>query len=202
MTVQSTRRTFLLGSLALAVTALMPGCAGGNQPAAPLPSVDLAAFPAGLGRGYPLVKLEGVDNAATGARAGDTVPNFRMQLESGEGLYLHDLMGRPLLINFWATWCGPCRLEMPDIVRQSAAQPDLVVVAVNVQEKLDQIAPFAEDFNMQLPIARDADGALSNLFEVRGMPTTYFVDRQGKITTVWAGVLTPTKLEDFLAPIL
>ncbi len=198
----STRRTFLLGAMGIAAAAHISACGGRTDAAGVLPSVDLAGFPAGLGRGYPVATLEGVDNSDTGTRPGATAPNFRMQLESGEGLYLKDLVGRPVLINFWATWCGPCRLEMPDIVRQASLHPDLVVIAVNVQEAIDQIAPFAEDFAMELPIARDVDGKLSDLFEVRGMPTTYFIDRDGKISTVWVGVLTPAKLEEFLELIL
>ena len=195
----TTRRRFLIGSLALA--AALAGC-GRGQGGAPLPSVDLATFPAGLGRGFPLATLEGADNTGTGTGAGRKVPNFRIQLDGGDGLYLHDLVGRPVLINFWATWCGPCRLEMPDIVHHAATTPDLVVVAVNVQEALDQIRPFAEDFAMELPVVRDADGDIADLFNVRGMPTSYFVDREGTISTVWQGVLTPDRLEELLGKIL
>lgn len=196
-----TRRGLILGGLAL-TAAFIGGCGGRGRPADPLPSVDLTTFPAGLGRGYPLATLEGADNREAGVQPGDTAPNFRLQLDNGDGLYLRDLVGRPVLINFWATWCGPCRLEMPDIVRHAQTDPDLVVVAVNVQEEVAQIEPFAQDFAMELPIARDANGEISNLYEVRGMPTTYFVDREGKVNAVWAGALSPARLEEMLAAIL
>src|SRR5690606_21373526 len=109
---------------------------------APQPSVTLDAFPTELGRGFPTGNLTGADNSAAGIDVGDTAPNFRMQLDDAKGLYLSDLVGRPILINFWATWCGPCRLEMPEIVHYADTAGDLLVIAINVQEELEPVAAF------------------------------------------------------------
>jgi thiol-disulfide isomerase/thioredoxin len=159
-------------------------------------------LPAGLGRGFPVIDLSTADEPATGSRAGDLPPDFRLQLEDGEYLNLRALQGRPVMINFWATWCGPCRLEMPDIVEAAAAHEDLVVIAVNVQEDLDKVKSFADEFGMAMPVALDADGEMRKLYEVRGMPTSIFVDRDGRISARWDGLLTADLLGDLLAEIL
>jgi len=64
---------------------------------------------------------------------------------------------------------------------------------------MEQIQPFAEEFQMTLPVVRDTDGALRNLYEVRGMPTSVFIDRDGKIFTIWAGMLTVDLLQEIVA---
>jgi cytochrome c biogenesis protein CcmG, thiol:disulfide interchange protein DsbE len=192
----------------LLVLALLVGCSSarsagdGQNPAGSVSSLLIEDFPEGLGRGYPLAVTAGIDNKGTGVNMSDTPPNFYLELEDGRKLSLHDLRGRPVMINFWATWCGPCRLEMPDIVRQSEAHKDLVVLAINVQEELEAIQPFAEDFTMSMPVVRDAGGDIRTLYELRGMPTSIFIDRQGKIAATWAGLLTPAQLEQMLEKIL
>lgn len=120
-------------------------------------------------------------------------------LKDGRHLRLQELRGQPVLLNFWATWCGPCRLDTPEIVRVAATNTDLVVLVINVQETIEQIQPFAEEFQMTLPVVRDTDGKLCNLYEVRGMPTSVFIDPEGKIFTIWTGTLTSKVLQDLLA---
>lgn len=196
------RRSLLRGLTSVSLTMLLMACGNRDEAGPPLPSVSLDAFPDTLGRGYPLGSLEGTDNTNTGLRAGDIAPNFRLQLDDREGLYLSDLVGHPILINFWATWCGPCRLEMPEIVHRSSTASDLIVLAVNVQEEPDPIAAFASDFNMTMPVVRDVDAKIRDLYQIRGMPTSVFVDREGKVASYWEGVLTPSRLEELLAAIL
>ena len=164
-------------------------------------AVTLAALPAGIGRGFPTAQIDSTANSSAGLQEGKEPPNFRLILEDGRHISLEDLRGRPILINFWATWCGPCRLEMPDIVAVAQANPDLIVLAVNVQETMEQIQPFAEEFQMTLPIVRDTDGELRTLYAVRGMPTSVFIDRQGKIFTIWTGMLTADLIQEIVADI-
>lgn len=164
-------------------------------------AVTLAALPAGIGRGFPIAKIDSPDKRSAGLQEGEEAPNFRLMLEDGRYISLHDLRGRPVLINFWATWCGPCRLEMPEIVAVAQANPGLVVLAINVQETLEQIRPFAEEFQMQLPIVRDTDGELRALYAVRGMPTSVFIDPNGKIFTIWSGMLTADRLQEMITNI-
>ena len=195
------RRGFLQLAAITTVAGVSVACRA--QPAsAPLPSVALETFPMALGRGFPVGNLVGAVNDETGINPGDIAPNFRMQLEDDQGLYLADLVGRPVMINFWATWCGPCRLEMPEIVHYADTEADLVVIAINVEEQLEPIAAFAEDFQMNMPVVRDERGEIRNLYQVRGMPTTAFIDRAGKIATYREGVMSPSMLEELLTPIL
>ncbi len=196
------RRRFLTAITALPLAAALSACAGRNTPSEPLPSITLDDFPTGLGRGYPITSLEGVPRNNPYRGPGHPAPDFRIQLADGSGLYLSDLRGRPVLINFWATWCGPCRLEMPDIVHQSNTQRDLVVLAVNVQEELPPVEAFAADFGMTMPIPLDTNGQVRDLYAVRGMPTSVFINRDGVIQSVWAGALSPRKLSELLAEIL
>ena len=197
-----TRRTVLAGAAALPLAWALAACASPTVASAPLPSIPLDDFPAGLGRGYPVASLDGVGRDNTFRGPGHPAPNFRLQLADGTGLYLNDLHGRPVLINFWATWCGPCRLEMPDIVHQSNINDDLVVLAVNVQEELPPVEAFAADFRMNMPIPLDTAGQVRDLYAVRGMPTSVFIDRAGIIQSVWPGALSPRKLSELLAGIL
>jgi thiol-disulfide isomerase/thioredoxin len=184
------------------LTMLLGACSARSTPStasADGDTITLAALPAGVGRGFPTAKIDRLDNRGADLDEGQAPPNFRLVLDDGRHLNLHDLHGRPILINFWATWCGPCRLEMPEIVAVTQANPDLIVLAVNVQETMEQIRPFAEEFQMQLPVIRDPDGELRTLYAVRGMPTSIFIDRDGKIFTIWAGMLTVDLLQKIVA---
>ncbi len=102
------------------------------------------------------------------------------------------------MLNFWATWCPPCRAEMPDIVQQAELNDELVVIAANVQEAVSAIQPFAEEYGMSMPVARDTDGQLRDLYQIRGMPTSLFIDRDGNIASVWVGPLTAAQLQQQL----
>jgi peroxiredoxin len=90
---------------------------------------------------------------------------------------------------------------MPEIVAAANHDPELVVLAINVQEELAQLEPFAEDFQMAMPVVRDTDATLRQLYAVSGMPTSVFIDRNGQIATIWTGVLTAKTLEEQLAAI-
>ncbi len=181
---------------------LLSACGTESAPSPALtesPPITLAALPVGVGRGFPSVEINQAEANNVGLQKGNVAPNFRLVLADGRHLSLHDLRGQPVLLNFWATWCGPCRLEMPEIVSLAATNPDVVVLAINVQETIEQIQPFAEEFQMTVPVVRDTNGELRNLYEVRGMPTSVFIDRDGEIFTIWVGMLTIELLQEIVA---
>ena len=177
---------------------MLASCGSEATPRAESPSITFADLPTGLGRGYPIASVEGVDNSDSGVNVGDRAPNFQLQLDDGRTLTIEDLRGRPLLINHWATWCGPCRLEMPEIIKAARANPELIVLAVNMMQARSQIEPFAAEFDMDIPIVIDPIGSVRDLYAVRGLPTTILVDRDGIISAIWAGLLTGAKLEEML----
>lgn len=185
---------FIVG-LALAV---LVACGGESQQAATTQAAGLADLPAGLGRGYPAAAVEGEPQPGGLLQKGEVAPDFSMVLEDGRFLRLSDLQGQPVVINFWATWCGPCRMEMPELVK-AAADEDLVVLAVDVQEARGAVEQFAAEFQMTMPVVLDSEGKLRNLYRVPGLPTTYFVGADGAVSSVVVGPLTPQVLADRLA---
>lgn len=196
-------RRVIVRFIIITAALLLIGACGRNEglAPAPTPSVQFDQLPSGLGRGFPLGAVVS-GNEDTGIAIGKHAPNFSMTLDDGRSITLHDLKGRPVMINFWATWCGPCRFEMPEIVKTAQSTPELAVLAVNVQEQLPLVQSFAEDFAMELPVVRDEKGAIQNLYQIRGMPTTYFLDKNGTVRAVWAGVLTPDRLAKLLDEIM
>lgn len=199
------RRIFMLLALVIAQTVLT-ACGGliasRDDAAVPVASIELDELPSGLGRGYPVALLNGIDNSAASLEPGSAAPNFQMKLEDGRALTLESLRGRPVLINFWATWCAPCRLEMPELIRQTEANAELVILAVNVMEDLPPVEAFVDDFQMPMPVVMDSSGDLRDAYLVRNMPTSIFIDREGNISTVWQGILTADLLEQMLEQIL
>jgi cytochrome c biogenesis protein CcmG, thiol:disulfide interchange protein DsbE len=193
---------FILLLLMTLVSACGPASSPGSQAAASTANAGLDDLPAGIGRGFPIVGIASSPARGEGVQPGMVAPNFTFILADGSTVDLRSLQGRPVMINFWATWCGPCRIEMPELVRAANANPELVLLAVNVQEELEGVSRFAEDFKMTLPVLLDKNAALRNLYEVRGMPTTIFIDRDGTVQVNWAGILTPAKLAEFLHQIL
>ncbi len=132
---------------------------------------------------------------ATALREGEAVPDFTLAFPDGTTTALSALQGRAVMLNFWATWCGPCRHEIPLLLAQQEAHPDdWLVLAVNVKEPHAKVQAFAEEFAMQIPIVLDAEGEVVDLFQVRGFPTSVFIDREGRLVATWTGVLDAAKL--------
>jgi peroxiredoxin len=132
---------------------------------------------------------------------GDTAHNFYLQDLEGNTVSLEDFRGKPVLVNFWATWCAPCRLEMPALqAAQEAHQEDgLVVLAVNDQQEPEEVSRFVEELGLSLTTLVDQKGVVSGLYKVFNFPTTYFVDGDGVITAVHRGLLIDSQIEEYLS---
>lgn len=133
--------------------------------------------------------------------AGDTARSFYLQDLEGNTVGLEDFRGQPVLINFWATWCAPCRLEMPALqAAQEAHQEDgLVVLAVNDQQAPEEVTRFVEELDLSLTTLVDQKGVVSELYNVFNFPTTYFVDGDGVVTAVHRGLLSESQIEEYLS---
>lgn len=181
---------------------VLTGCSGASSPSLTTSTaVTLSEFPEGVGRGYPTAQLLDSAHKAIGVQMGVPAPDFAIVLKNGNHLRLSDLQGHPVVINFWATWCGPCRMEMPELMQAAATDANLVVLAINVQEEQTTVASFADEFAMTTPVVIDPQGVIRELYEVRGLPTTIFIAKDGRVDAIYAGALTPTVLEERLASI-
>jgi cytochrome c biogenesis protein CcmG, thiol:disulfide interchange protein DsbE len=127
-------------------------------------------------------------------------PDFSLETLSGETVSLSDFRGQVVLINYWATWCNPCRAEMPLLQRYADRyQKDLVVLAVNDGEPVDQVKSFVKELNLALPILLDPSETVTQQYRIRGFPTTMFVDQDGKIRYQHIGILNEEQLKGYLA---
>jgi cytochrome c-type biogenesis protein len=151
------------------------------------------------------------ENAGTGGAAAGTIPagvkrafadadlpvaakavpsvDFTLPLPGGTSRRLSDLRGRVVFLNFWATWCGPCRVEMPSMeaVYQRLKDRGFEILAVNLGETEAQVAPFMRENNLTFPAALDGKGIIGGYYGVQAIPTTYILDKRGFIVSRMTG---------------
>jgi peroxiredoxin len=139
---------------------------------------------------------------------GRAAPDFLLETPDGGTLRFSDLRGAPVLVNFWASWCTPCRQEMPEIVRAYDARKDdgLVVVAINLQENNDQVREFADEYGMDFPVVIDRRGQVAEAWRiggpVEGIPSSYFIDAQGIVRARVFGPMDEERLDEELAKVI
>lgn len=138
---------------------------------------------------------------------GQPAPNFTLRTLTGDEVSLSDFRGQPVLINFWTTWCGPCRIEMPELVRIYNARRDegLVILAVDLtyQDSIEDVEAFVEEFEMNFPVLLDETGTVSDeLYHLLGLPMSVFVNREGIITRIHIGIMTAEQVDEFVNEIM
>ncbi len=117
------------------------------------------------------------------AEAGYTAPDFQLQSLDGKAVSLGSLRGKPVLINFWATWCGPCRGEMPYLqqIYRDWSGRGLEMLAIDVGENASTVQDYLRTNNLSLPVLLDINETVLNRYHIVGIPTTFFVDKDGII---------------------
>ncbi|MDR3166922.1 MAG: TlpA family protein disulfide reductase [Treponema sp.] len=127
--------------------------------------------------------------------------DFSASLTDNSPLTLADFKGKVVFLNFWATWCGPCRAEMPSMeaLYQRFKERGFEIVAVNYRENRKTVDAFTEQYNLTFPITLDPSGRINGLYGVDAFPTTYIIDREGKIVTRVVGSLNWNTPELFAA---
>jgi cytochrome c biogenesis protein CcmG, thiol:disulfide interchange protein DsbE len=124
-------------------------------------------------------------------REGFLAPDFELQNEQGSPVRLSDLRGQPVLVNLWASWCGPCKAEMPAMqeVYEEYAPRGFTILAVNTtfQDERGSALEFAASRGLTFPILFDEDGDVSQKYQARAMPTSFFVDAEGIVQRVVVG---------------
>jgi cytochrome c biogenesis protein CcmG/thiol:disulfide interchange protein DsbE len=140
-------------------------------------------------------------------QAGFTAPDFTLKTPEGETYTLSELKGNAVLVNLWATWCPPCRAEMPAIQKMYDEYKDqgFVVLAVNstIQDSAIEIPAFTTEYDLNFPILLDELGDVTRMYQVRSLPSSYFINRLGIITEVVIGgpmseALLRTRIEQAL----
>ena len=163
-----------------------------------------------LGAGWIWVSAQNTNSTKTletAPQEGFLAPNFTLDTKNGTQLSLSDFRGQPVLINFWASWCPPCKAEMPgmEIVYQEFQDQGFVVLAINVthQDSLSDAARFVEEQGFTFPILLDAQAIASQAYQIRSLPTSFFIDQEGIIQQIVFGGPIPkadlhAKIEDLL----
>lgn len=151
---------------------------------------DLDEYPSGLIEDLP----EGVQDTSVNQELGldinEFAPDFELQTLTGETVKLSDYKGKKIILNFWASWCPPCRVEMPfmqnyyDEYKDSA---NVEILAVNMTklergDKSEVVKGFVDEKELTFPILMDEDGKVMDLYRVRAYPTTYFLNTEGMVT--------------------
>lgn len=134
-----------------------------------------------------------------GNRLGNIAPDFTLDTIDGKSIRLSDFRGKNIILNFWATWCGPCRFEMPflEAVHETWAKAGVVVIAINTQDGYENARSYAKAYNLKFIIPVDVTGKVAEKFGVRGMPTTIFINADGIITSIKIGpFIAADEIED------
>ncbi len=158
-------------------------------------------------RGFGVIQLAQALNPTgepPAAREGRAAPDFRLKSLRGDPVVLSALRGKYTLVNFWASWCGPCRGEAPDLealATQHAAR--ITVLGVNQQETASDARSFAEQFSISYPLALDTTGEVSEAYRVgRGLPVSFLVSPEGVVVKTFLGRLTAADIEKLVAEYL
>ncbi|GAB4478506.1 MAG: TlpA disulfide reductase family protein [Anaerolineae bacterium] len=135
---------------------------------------------------------------------GEPAPDFSAQTPQGETITLSELQGGPVAINFWATWCAPCRAEMPALqaAADAYAAEGLTVLAVNAGEPPEAVQRFMDEQGLSFPALLDEQGEVVDLYGVEFFPTTYWIDARGIVRARHLGAMTEELIDAYLSELL
>jgi len=140
---------------------------------------------------------------------GHFAPDFTLSTPNGQRVSLSDHVdrqgdsGRPVVLNYWASWCGPCRIETPHLQNASLKYKNQAsILGINQGEDTNTIAEFALSFGLTYPMLVDPDDEVNQLYGIANLPTTIFIDRKGVVREVFVGILNRAVLEDRLGRLI
>ena len=151
-------------------------------------------------RGVDLVE----ETAEEGLTKGDVAPDFTLTTLDGKEVKLSDLKGKKVVLNFWATWCPPCKAEMPHMqnyYEDFAKDENVEIIAVNLTsgDKEESVQDFVQDYGLTFPIPLDVEGNVGGTYQAITIPTSYMIDTKGRIQNKIVGPMDERMLTDFIS---
>lgn len=148
-------------------------------------------------------KIDRLKSAGSGPapRIGSEAPDFTLKAIDGKEVKLSALRGRPVMLNFWATWCPPCRSEIPTIAelyKSTHKEGAYEILGIATQSDNSTIKAFAQEFGMAFPIAPDVESRVTSLYHVLPIPTSFFIDKDGIIRDTHIGIVDKETMEKWL----
>ncbi|MGP7815643.1 thiol-disulfide oxidoreductase ResA [Niallia sp. 01092] len=133
-------------------------------------------------------------------QAGDQASDFVLEDMRGNKVQLSDLKGKGVFLNFWGTWCEPCQREMPYMEKQYNHYKNLGVeiLAINVAESDVAIEAFVKRHNLSFPVLKDKDRAVTEAYDITPIPTTFLIDKNGKVLRVITGTMTESDIKNYM----
>ena len=129
---------------------------------------------------------------------GKEVDNFTLKDLNGESVSLNDYRGKIVVINFWATWCKYCDIEMPDLQNLHTDNDDVVVLAVDVKEPKSTVKEYIDNGGYTFPVLLDEDGDLAKLYYVSAYPTSFFINEEGLLVGSVPGMMTGERMDEII----
>jgi len=189
--------------LAVLTPFLTPGCGSTPPIPSPAPTESIeptTSPPSPIPANTPTPEAEAAQSPTDPRplpRVGHPAPDFTLSDLDGEQVTLSDLKGQVVVLNFWATWCGPCRVEMPELetVYNKWKGQGVVILGINVFEDPSRVSGAAAEMGITFPILLDREGQVAQSYEIMGYPTTFLIDRDGIIQGIQLGQIPGSTLE-------
>ena len=190
---------------------LIPAVVSDIEPAVSVPSPTTVPSPTAT-RSLVQAPTETVVPKATATRSasppvglavGHMAPDFALESLTGETMRLSDMRGQVVMVNFWAVWCGYCRIELPAMqaVHELYQDRGFVVLAVNVQESKEKVQSFVQEAGLTFPVLLDQRAEVTLMYRIRGLPTSIFIDGDGVIAALHLGPVNEQIIEEYVAQV-
>jgi thiol-disulfide isomerase/thioredoxin len=139
----------------------------------------------------------GITGLTEAPAAGYLAPDFTLDSLAGDDFTLSAVRGQPVVLNFWATWCPPCRVEIPHFQEASTTyNGQVLIVGVDDGEPRETVVPFAQEMGITYPVPLDESSEVSRRYRVNSLPTTFFVDADGVIQHIQIGLVNEAMLQE------